>query len=83
MRTSKKTVQKVAGRIARHKNVRYHNDAYLFGESRATICPVCDRTFMSRTKWQTRGLPPSIVYCSTGCSKADTTELDHDRPDYL
>ncbi len=69
MKSSRKTERKVIGRIARHKNVRYHNDAYLFAESQTKICPVCNRPFSNRKKWQSRGLWPSVVYCSKACSK--------------
>ena len=67
-----KTTRKVVGRTARHKNVRYHNDAYLFGDTNTKICPACDRPFTNRKKWSSRGLWPAIIYCSKACQKKGT-----------
>lgn len=33
------------------------------------ICPVCQRPFHNRKKWESRGLWPSIIYCSDKCRK--------------
>jgi hypothetical protein len=68
-KSAQKTARKVQGRTARHKNVRYHNDAYLFTGSDTKTCPVCKRPFSNRKKWASRGLWPSIVYCSKACRK--------------
>ncbi|MBC7581536.1 DUF2256 domain-containing protein [Aeromicrobium sp.] len=71
-KSQQKTARKVTGRIARHKAVRYHNDAYLFADSDTKICPACERPFSNRKKWQSRGLWPSIIYCSKACQKQGT-----------
>ena len=68
-KSSRKTVRKVIGRIARHKNVRYHNDAYLFPDNDTKICPVCKKPFANRKKWASRGMRPSVIYCSKACKK--------------
>jgi hypothetical protein len=68
-KSAQKTARKVSGRIATHKNVRYHNDAYLFPDGDTKICPTCNRPFSNRKKWASRGLWPSIVYCSKACRK--------------
>ncbi|MGH1427778.1 MAG: DUF2256 domain-containing protein [Arenicella sp.] len=31
------------------------------------ICPVCQRPFTNRKKWQARGLWDKIIYCSKKC----------------
>ncbi|MFK8082521.1 MAG: DUF2256 domain-containing protein [Granulosicoccus sp.] len=31
------------------------------------VCPVCERPFQNRKKWASRGLWPSIKYCSERC----------------
>ncbi|MFK7893442.1 MAG: DUF2256 domain-containing protein [Granulosicoccus sp.] len=36
-------------------------------QSQSKICPVCDRPFFNRRKWQARGLWPEIIYCSQRC----------------
>ncbi len=38
-------------------------------KSQVKICPVCRREFHNRKKWQSRGLWPSIVYCSERCRR--------------
>ena len=68
-KSAQKTQRKVQGKIARHKNVRYHNDAYLFPDSNTKICPVCVQPFSNRKKWSNRRLWPSVVYCSKACRK--------------
>ena len=34
------------------------------------ICPVCNRPFENRKKWESRGLWEQIVYCSERCRNA-------------
>ena len=34
------------------------------------ICPACGLPFANRKKWASRGLWPSIVYCSERCRRA-------------
>ena len=34
------------------------------------ICPVCNRPFENRKKWESRGLWDQIVYCSERCRNA-------------
>lgn len=65
---SQKKERKVQGRIARHKNVRYHNDAALFPDSVKT-CLVCGRPFENRKKWASRGQFAAVIYCSQRCRK--------------
>jgi len=72
-KSAAKTTRKVAGRIVRHKSVRYHNDAQLFSDKNTKTCPVCKRPFNNRNKWESRGLWPSIIYCSKGCRKKRAT----------
>jgi hypothetical protein len=71
--STQKTARKVQARIARHKNVRYHNDSYLFPDNNIKNCPVCKRDFMNRKKWESRGLWPFIIYCSKACRKKSST----------
>ena len=33
------------------------------------VCPVCGLPFSNRKKWASRGLWPSIVYCSERCRR--------------
>lgn len=68
-KSQQKTARKVIGRIARHKNVRYHNDAYLFKDSDTKLCEYCGRSFANRKKWSSRGIWPSVKYCSKACQK--------------
>ncbi|MBC7546533.1 DUF2256 domain-containing protein [Candidatus Saccharibacteria bacterium] len=68
-KSAQKTARKVQGRTDRHKNVRYHNDANLFPDNNTKMCPVCNRPFNNRKKWSSRGLWPSIIYCSKACRK--------------
>lgn len=68
-KSPQKTARKVAGRIVRHKQVRYHNDAYLFPDANTKICPACNRPFTNRKKWSSRGLWPAIIYCSKACQR--------------
>ncbi|WP_088916214.1 DUF2256 domain-containing protein [Granulosicoccus antarcticus] len=37
------------------------------------ICPVCKLRFENRKKWASRGLWPSIVYCSERCRRKSRT----------
>lgn len=74
-KSAAKVSRKVAGRIVRHKSVRYHNDAYLFPDGNTKICPVCQRPFTNRHKWESRGLWPSIIYCSKACRKKRGTSV--------
>ena len=64
----RKTAVKVQGRITRHKNVRYHNDAALFPDDVKT-CKVCGRPFENRKKWAARNQFNSVLYCSKRCRK--------------
>ena len=64
----KKTKQKVQGRIARHKNVRYHNDAVLFPDN-VKMCLECKKPFENRKKWSSRNQFASVLYCSKRCRK--------------
>ena len=66
---TQKTAHKITKGIARHKNVRYHNDAYLSPASDTKICPVCKKPFANRKKWASRGMWPAIIYCSKACKK--------------
>lgn len=63
-----KIARKVQGRVARHKNVRYHNDAYLFPDSVKT-CLVCQKLFENRKRWVSRGSFASVKYCSKRCRR--------------
>jgi hypothetical protein len=38
-------------------------------KSQVKVCPVCQREFHNRKKWQSRGLWPTIVYCSERCRR--------------
>ena len=62
---------KVQARIARHKRVRYHNDAYLFPDDSASaqtkLCKQCFRPFANRKKWSSRGQWALVEYCSRAC----------------
>ncbi|MFK7854292.1 MAG: DUF2256 domain-containing protein [Granulosicoccus sp.] len=33
------------------------------------LCPVCNRSFDNRKKWESRGLWPSIRFCSERCRR--------------
>ena len=63
-----KTARKVQGRIARHKNVRYHNDASLFPDTVKT-CLICQRQFENRKRWSSRGQFGEVKYCSNRCRR--------------
>ena len=63
-----KTARKVQGKVARHKSVRYHNDAALFPDS-VKVCLVCARSFQNRKKWASRGQFQDVLYCSQRCRK--------------
>jgi len=65
---SRKTTRKVQGRIARHKNVRYHNDAALFPDNVKT-CLVCKKPFENRKRWSSRGQFADVKYCSGRCRR--------------
>jgi len=52
--SKQQTSRKVQGRIARHKNVRYHNDAELFPDS-VKVCKQCGKPFENRKKWSSSG----------------------------
>ena len=65
---SQKTTRKVQGRIARHKNVRYHNDAALFPDNVKT-CIVCQKPFENRKRWKKRGQFADVKYCSGRCRR--------------
>jgi hypothetical protein len=65
---SQQTTRKVQGRIARHKNVRYHNDAALFPDTTKT-CLVCKKPFENRKKWTSRGQFTDVKYCSRRCRR--------------
>lgn len=65
---SRKTTRKVQGRIARHKNVRYHNDAALFPDTVKT-CLVCQKPFENRKRWAKRGQFADVKYCSGRCRR--------------
>jgi hypothetical protein len=65
---SQKTTRKVQGRIARHKNVRYHNDATLFPDTVKT-CLVCLKPFENRKRWASRGQFADVKYCSGRCRR--------------
>lgn len=65
---SQKTVRKVQGRTARHKNVRYHNDASLFPDA-VKKCLVCDQAFENRKRWSKRGQFAQVKYCSSKCRR--------------
>lgn len=65
---SRKTTRKVQGRIARHKNVRYHNDAALFPDNVKT-CLVCKKPFENRKRWASRGQFADVKYCSGRCRR--------------
>lgn len=60
--------RKVQGRIARNKNVRYHNDAALFPDS-VKVCKQCGKPFENRKRWSSRGQWHLIQYCSRRCRK--------------
>lgn len=66
---SQKTARKVQGRTARHKNVRYHNDAALFPDL-VKVCQACGRPFENRKRWASRGQFALVKYCSKRCQKA-------------
>ena len=38
-------------------------------EDQVKICPVCNRNFNNRKKWNTRNIWGQIVYCSKACQK--------------
>ncbi|MBT5916392.1 MAG: DUF2256 domain-containing protein [Opitutae bacterium] len=40
------------------------------------ICPVCNRSFENRKKWESRKIWDLIVYCSDKCRKASKPKLD-------
>ena len=63
-----KTTRKVQGRIARHKNVRYHNDAALFPDNVKT-CLVCQKPFENRKRWASRAQFGLVKYCSARCRR--------------
>jgi hypothetical protein len=65
---SQKTIRKVQGRITRHKNVRYHNDAALFHDSVKT-CLVCKKSFENRKRWASRSSFAYVKYCSRRCRR--------------
>ncbi|MBC7565132.1 DUF2256 domain-containing protein [Candidatus Saccharibacteria bacterium] len=65
---SRKTTRKVQGHVARHKNVRYHNDAALFPDNVKT-CLVCQRPFENRKRWAKRGQFAAVKYCSDRCRR--------------
>jgi|GEM_PF-1815763 len=65
---SQKTARKVQGRIARHKVVRYHNDAALFPDN-VKLCLICKRPFENRKRWAKRGQFAEVKYCSKRCRK--------------
>ncbi|MBX2879556.1 MAG: DUF2256 domain-containing protein [Granulosicoccus sp.] len=44
------------------------------------ICPVCQRPFNNRKKWQSRGLWPGIVYCSRQCRATRRHRVSDQRP---
>jgi hypothetical protein len=67
-KSKQQTNRKVQGRITRHKNVRYHNDAALFPDS-VKICKQCNKPFENRKKWSSRGQWHLVQYCSRRCSK--------------
>ena len=71
--SAQKTSRKVQAKTARHKNVRYHNDASLFPDGNTKNCPVCKRDFNNRKKWSSRGIWAAVVYCSKGCRKRSGT----------
>ncbi|MBX2868598.1 MAG: DUF2256 domain-containing protein [Acidiferrobacterales bacterium] len=38
-------------------------------KQQSKICPVCEKPFQNRKKWQSRGLWPQIIYCSERCRR--------------
>jgi len=38
-------------------------------EKQSKVCPVCKLSFNNRKRWESRGLWPSIVYCSQKCRR--------------
>ena len=65
---TQKTTRKIQSRTARHNNVRYHNDAYLFPDNVKT-CLVCERPFENRKRWSSRGQFSAVKYCSAHCKR--------------
>jgi hypothetical protein len=39
------------------------------------ICIVCQRLFMNRKKWSSRGIWDKVIYCSTACSRMKNNEI--------
>lgn len=65
---SLKTIRKIQGRIARHKKVRYHNDASLSPDNVKT-CLVCRKSFENRKRWASRDSFAGVKYCSRRCRR--------------
>jgi len=73
--SKRKNSSKIIGRIARHKNVRYHNDAYLFPDNNIKICPSCKSPFDYANKWPNHVTWQNAIYCSKDCKKRSSYHL--------
>ncbi|MDB4222514.1 DUF2256 domain-containing protein [Granulosicoccus sp.] len=45
-------------------------------EPESKQCPVCERPFQNRKKWQSRGLWEAVKYCSERCRRS-TSKNQH------